>query len=177
MALSYEQKRAKDASMVRQMATKLKQDIDTLEGIRNKRAPKGFGEFCKIRAFHNDIQGLIFVIQDKAPPVIDLLPARISDWIIQARLKAVTMFVEISREFVRDPPLTLTGSLTARDILSLECKNFSEARAFFNNVLMEQALDDKTADRLVSTLDTIEETITIIEELLSKSVNYLDEFD
>ena len=41
---------------------------------------------------------------------------------------------------------------------------------------MEQALDDKTADALDKTLVMIDETIEIIEKLLSKSVNYLDEF-
>ena len=35
-------------------------------------------------------------------------------------MKALASFIEISRKFVGDPPLTLTGSLTARDVLTNE---------------------------------------------------------
>jgi len=176
MAAMSDAKKASEAELVRQMAVKLRQDIGVLERFRNSGVPKNFLDFCHIRAHHNNIQGLVFVIQDKMAPVLDLLPDNMSDWIVTAKMKALSLFVEISRGFVGDPPLTLTGSLTARDVLSNEQKNFSEAHDFFNKILMEQALDDRTADRLVNTLTLIEETIAIIEQLLSKSVNYLDEF-
>ena len=176
MAAMSDGKKAKEAELVRQMATKLRQDIAVLEKFRDAGVPKNFLDFCRIRAHHNDIQGLIYVIQEKSEPVVELLPANMVDWVIQAKMKALGLFVEIARAFVGDPPLTLTGSLTARDVLANEQKNFSEAHIFFNKILMEQALDDKTADRLVNTLTLIEETIAIIEQLLSTSVNYLEEF-
>ena len=176
MALTETEKKAKEVHLVRQMAGKLRSDIGALEKFRAGNPPKSFLEFCAIRRHHNDIQGLIYVIQERMPAVSDALPSNISDWVIQAKMKALASFIEISRKFVGDPPLTLTGSLTARDVLSNECKNFSDARDFFNKILMEQALDDKTADALDRTLVMIDETIEIIEKLLSKSVNYLDEF-
>ncbi len=176
MALTDAEKKEKEALLVRQMAGKLRHDIGVLEKFKNDNPPKAFLEFCSIRRHHNDIQGLIYVIQERLPKVTDMLPANIGDWVTQAKMKALASFIEISRKFVGDPPLTLTGSLTARDVLANECKNFSDARDFFNKILMEQALDDKTADALDRTLVMIDETIEIIEKLLSKSVNYLDEF-
>jgi hypothetical protein len=106
----------------------------------------------------------------------DLLPPQMSRWLMQAKLKAIGIFVEISLGFVRNPPLTLTGSLTARDVLENEQKNFSEARTLFNKLLMEQAVDDKLSDQLDRTLGMIDETIGIIERLLARSRNYLEEF-
>ena len=176
MALTETERKDKEAQLVRQMAGKLRGDINTLEKFKNERPPSTFLEFCSIRRHHNDIQGLIYVIQERMPMVAELLPANIGDWIIQAKMKALASFIEISRKFVGDPPLTLTGSLTARDVLTNECKNFADARDFFNKILMEQALDDKTADALDRTLVMIDETIEIIDKLLAKSVNYLDEF-
>ncbi|MEI6559618.1 MAG: hypothetical protein WCO00_14540 [Rhodospirillaceae bacterium] len=176
MALTETEKKSKEAQLVRQMAGKLRHDIGVLEKYRATTPPGTFLEFCAIRRHHNDIQGLIYVIQERMPWVAELLPANIGDWIIQAKMKALASFIEISRKFVGNPPLTLTGSLTARDVLTNECKNFSDARDFFNKILMEQALDDKTADALDRTLVMIDETIEIIERLLSRSVNYLDEF-
>ena len=176
MALTEAEKKAKEVQLVRQMAGKLRHDIGVLEKFKSNKPPRSFLEFCAIRRHHNDIQGLVYVIQERMPAVADALPANIADWIIQAKMKALASFIEISRKYVGDPPLTLTGSLTARDVLTNECKNFSDARDFFNKILMEQALDDKTADALDKTLVMIDETIEIIEKLLSKSVNYLDEF-
>jgi hypothetical protein len=176
MALSYEEKRNKDAQLVRRMAAKLKHDIESLDAQRRQTPPKTFLQYCTIRNFHNEIQGLISTIEDRFPPVADLLPEHIADWLIRAKLKAITSFVQISREFVREPPVTLKGSLTARDVLSMEHANFIEAREFFNKVLLEQALDDKTADELDRTLTTIEETLAILADLLDHSVNYLEEF-
>jgi hypothetical protein len=43
-------------------------------------------------------------------------------------------------------------------------------------MLMEQAVDDKLSDQLDRTLGMIDETIGIIEGLLAKSRNYLEEF-
>ncbi len=176
MALTEAEKKEKEAHLVRQMAGKLRDDINRLEKFRAGKPPQAFLEFCAIRRHHNDIQGLIYVIQERMPAVANLLPASIGDWVIQAKMKALSSFIEISRRFVGDPPLTLTGSLTARDVLANECKNFSDARDFFNKILMEQALDDKTADALDRTLVMIDETIEIIEKLLAKSSNYLEEF-
>ncbi|MEI6985903.1 MAG: hypothetical protein WCK65_07235 [Rhodospirillaceae bacterium] len=176
MAISDKERKANEIELVRKMAIKLRDDIADLERYRNQGCPKNFLKFCDIRNFHNAIQGLVFVMQEKYPGVANGLSANMGDWIVRAKMKALGLFVEISREFVSNPPLTLTGSLTARDVLANESKNFVEARSFFNKVLMEQALDDKTADQLDRTLVQIEETIAIIETLLSKSVNYLEEF-
>ncbi len=176
MALSLEQQKAKDAQLVRQMAKKLQEDIVALGRCKADKPPVTFLEFCQIRNKHNEIQGLVFVIQEKMAWVMDLLPDNMERWLMQAKLKGVSIFVEISRDFVANPPLTLTGSLTARDVLTMEQKNFSEAQEFFNKVLMEQAVDDKLADQLDRTLGMIEETIGIIEKLLSNSRNYLEEF-
>ncbi|MEI8393717.1 MAG: hypothetical protein WCF85_03205 [Rhodospirillaceae bacterium] len=170
-------KKGKDALLVRQMAAKLREDIAALEKMHDSHKELNFLAFCQVRNHHNGIQGLIYVIQERLPPVLKLLPPNMADWIIQAKMKALTLFIGISREFVGNPPLTLTGSLTARDVLSNEQKVFKDAHAFFNKILMEQALDDKTADRLVNTLTKIEETMEIIDGLLGNSKNYLEEFE
>ena len=176
MGLSVEARMSREVELIRQMAGKLGADIRALEGIKNQGCPKTFLKFCDIRDLHNNIQGLIFVIQERYPASAQRLPTHMGEWIVRAKMKALSLFVEISLQFVKNPPLTLTGSLTARDVLANENKNFSEGREFFNKVLLEQALDDKTADKLVQTLEILEETIGIIEKLLENSVNYLEEF-
>ncbi|CAK0774897.1 conserved hypothetical protein [uncultured Gammaproteobacteria bacterium] len=168
--------KSKEATLVRQMSGKLRDDIIAFEKYRHQHTQRTFYQFCSIRNKHNEIQGLIFTIQDRMPMVQDLLPENMANWVMRAKLMALTIFAEISREFVSNPPLTLTGSLTARDVLSLEQANFAEAQKFFNSVLMEQALDDKTAGELDHTLELIEETIGMIQALLSKSKNYLQDF-
>jgi len=176
MALPLDQQQVRNIQLVFQMAKKLQHDIAVLEKYRNEKPPRVFVEFCQIRNRHNDIQGLVYVIQEKMLDLSDLLPPQMSRWLMQAKLKAIGIFVEISLGFVRNPPLTLTGSLTARDVLENEQKNFSEARTLFNKLLMEQAVDDKLSDQLDRTLGMIDETIGIIERLLARSRNYLEEF-
>lgn len=176
MAMMSGDPKGKEATLVRQMAAKLREDLKEFEKYRREQPPRTFLEFCAIRAKHNEVQALVSTIEDRMPGVMDLLPDNITNWVMRAKLLAISVFAEISCEFVKNPPLTLTGSLTARDVLSIERENFGEAQRFFNSVLMEQALDDKTADELDRTLVLIEQTIAIIEDLLSKSKNYLEEF-
>jgi hypothetical protein len=176
MALPLDPQQVRKVRLVLQMAKKLQRDIGILQRYRADQPPKAFFDFCRIRNHHNEIQGLVFVIRDKMAEISDLLPAGMDTWLMTAKLRAISIFVEISLEFVRNPPLTLTGSLTARDVLDNEMRNFSEARTFFNNMLMEQAVDDKLSDQLDRTLGMIDETIGIIEGLLAKSRNYLEEF-
>ncbi len=176
MALPLDQQQIRKVQLVLQMSKKLQNDVALLQRCQNERPPKTFYDFCQIRNRHNEIQGLVFIIKEKMTDIGDLLPPKMTRWLMQAKLKAVTIFVEISLDFVRNPPLTMTGSLTARDVLENEQKNFSEAKTFFDNMLLEQAVDDQMADQLDRTLGMIEETVGIIEKLLSKSRNYLEEF-
>jgi hypothetical protein len=176
MALPLDQQQMRKVQLVLQMAKKLQQDIRTLQRCQDEKPPKTFYDFCQIRNRHNEIQGLVFIIRDKMSDISDLLPPKMTSWLMQAKLKAITIFVELSLEFVKNPPLTLTGSLTARDVLENEKKNFTDAKIFFDKMLLEQAVDDKMADQLDRTLGMIEETVGIIDKLLSKSQNHLEEF-
>ena len=75
-------------------------------------------EFRAVCALHDNIHALVVTIQDHAPLVQDRLPEGFRDWTLKARLKGLTTFAEIARAFVLDPPLALTQSLTARDVLT-----------------------------------------------------------
>ena len=92
------------------------------------------------------------------------------------KLTAIAYFTDISHAFVSDPPLALTSSLGAFDVLQAEQKAFSETLNAFDMMLMEAGIDDKTADELDATRTKIEEILGMIATLLENSPKVLQEF-
>ncbi|MDQ2102496.1 hypothetical protein [Azospirillum isscasi] len=166
----------KVANIVVQMARKLTDDIARLGRVRNAGKPKTFPHFREIRNAYLDIQGLVFSVQERLQEAGDDLPSNFPQWVIRQRLTAIAYFTDISYAFVSDPPLALTSSLGAFDVLQAEQKAFSETLNAFDMMLMEAGIDDKTADELDATRTKIEQILGMIETLLENSPKVLQEF-
>ena len=167
---------AKVANIVVQMARKLTDDIARLGRVRNAGTPKTFPHFREIRNAYLDIQGLVFSIQERLQEAGNELPANFPQWVIRQKLTAIAYFTDISHAFVSDPPLALTSSLGAFDVLQAEQKAFSETLNAFDMMLMEAGIDDKTADELDATRTKIEQILGMIDTLLKNSPKVLQEF-
>lgn len=166
----------KVANIVVQMARKLTDDNARLGRVRNAGKPKTFPHFREIRNAYLDIQGLVFSIQERLQEAGDELPSNFPQWVIRQKLTAIAHFTDISHAFVSDPPLALTSSLGAFDVLQAEQKAFSETLNAFDMMLMEAGIDDKTADELDATRTKIEQILGMIETLLQNSPKVLQEF-
>lgn len=166
----------KVANIVIQMARKLTDDNARLGRVRNAGKPKTFPHFREIRNAYLDIQGLVFSIQERLQEAGDELPSNFPQWVIRQKLTAIAHFTDISHAFVSDPPLALTSSLGAFDVLQAEQKAFSETLNAFDMMLMEAGIDDKTADELDATRTKIEQILGMIETLLQNSPKVLQEF-
>ncbi|GAA4253091.1 hypothetical protein GBZ26_27965 [Azospirillum formosense] len=166
----------KVANIVVQMARKLTDDNARLGRVRNAGKPKTFPHFREIRNAYLDIQGLVFSIQERLQEAGNELPPNFPQWVIRQKLTAIAHFTDISYAFVSDPPLALTSSLGAFDVLQAEQKAFSETLNAFDMMLMEAGIDDKTADELDATRTKIEQILGMIETLLENSPKVLQEF-
>lgn len=166
----------KVTDVVLRMARKLTEDIAALARLRAAGTPKTFPRFREIRNAHLDVQGLVFSIQERIPEAGKELPDNFPQWVIRQKLTAIAIFTDISFAFISDPPLALTSSLGAYDVLQAEQKAFRETLNAFDMMLMEAGIDDKTADELDATRTKIEKILDMIERLLVTSPNILEEF-
>lgn len=165
------------ASIVKQMARKLQGDIVEMGKLRNGPPPKTFPQFREIRNKHREIQGLMFSIQERIVESGDLLPANFAQWLVRQKLNELASFTDISHAFVSDPPIALTCSLGAFDVLTSEQASFNEVLGYFDMMLFEAGIDDKTADELDATRTKIEATLAMLGTLLEKSPTPLQEFE
>lgn len=166
----------KEVDIVLQMARKLTSDLNQLMRLRDLGTPKTFPRFREIRKVYLELQGLIFSIQERVPLAQQSLPGNFGQWIIRQKLTSIAYFTDISHAFVNDPPLALTSSLGAFDVLQAEQKAFNETLNAFDMMLMEAGIDDKTADELDATRTKIENVLMTIDVLLTKSPKVLQEF-
>ena len=167
---------AKVTEVVLQMARKLTEDIAALGRQRAAGKPKTFPRFREIRSAYLDIQGLVFSIQERLESAGKELPGNFPQWVLRQKLNAIAIFTDISFAFINDPPLALTSSLGAFDVLVAEQKAFNETLHTFDTMLMEAGIDDKTADELDATRTKIEQILVMIERLLVNSPKILKEF-
>ncbi|MBP2301321.1 hypothetical protein [Azospirillum picis] len=167
---------ARVTDVVLRMARKLTEDIANLGRQRAAGKPRTFPRFREIRAAYLDIQGLVFSIQEKLDAAGKELPPNFPQWVTRQKLTAIAIFTDISHSFISDPPLALTASLGAFDVLVAEQKAFNETLHSFDTMLMEAGIDDKTADELDATRTKIEQILGMIERLLKSSPKILEEF-
>ncbi|WP_051340573.1 hypothetical protein [Azospirillum halopraeferens] len=167
----------READIVKQMARKLVGDIVELRRLRDAGPPATFPRFREIRNKHHEIQGLIVSIADRLPLAGDLVPANFAQWLVRQKLNELALFTDVSHGFISDPPLALTQSLGAFDVLQSERQAFTEVLGYFDQMLMEAGIDDKTADELDATRTKIEEILGMVETLLEHSPKVLQEFD
>lgn len=163
-------------TIVLRMARKLTEDIAALGRLRAAGKPKTFPRFREIRNAYLDIQGLVFSIQERLVLAGKELPDNFPQWVLRQKLNAIAIFTDISYSFISEPPLALTSSLGAYDVLEAEQKAFKETLHTFDTMLMEAGIDDKTADELDATRTRIEQILGMIERLLVTSPKILKEF-
>lgn len=163
------------AEVVKQMARKLQDDIASF-GRYRKLVPKTVPQFRDLRNVSREIEGLIFSIQERLPDVANKLPPNFSQWVVRQKLNALVIFTDISHAFIKNPPIALTQSLGAFALLEGEHKSFTEVLGYFDMLLMEAGIDDKTADELDATRVKIEEVLAMIDNLLKSSPKVLEEF-
>lgn len=168
---------AKEAEIVTRMTQKLSADIAALERRAGGPRIETFPAYKEARAAYLDIQGLVDTIQDRGARVPKLLPAGFAQWVLRAKLKALSVFTDISHTFISDPPITLTQSFGAWDVLNSERANFSEVLGYFDMMLMEAGIDDRTSVVLDETRTKIEEIMGMIDRLLETSPPPLTEFE
>lgn len=167
---------AKVVDIVLQMAKKLQSDISAFNRMRAAGPPKTFPMFREIRNKYREILGLIFSIETRLPETKDSLPSNFPQWLVRQKLNALAIFTDISHAFIGNPPLALTSSLGAFDLLSSERQSFQESLQYFDMMLFEAGIDDKTADELDATRTKIEEILGMIDRLLVTSPKILEEF-
>jgi len=168
---------AKDVEIVKEMSRKLTRDIALLEKRFSSVRIETFPTYKEARAAYLEIQGLVETIQDRARRIPNLLPANFQQWTLRAKLKALQIFAKISHDFISDPPITLTRSFGAFDVLKSEHANFSEVLGYFDMMLMEAGIDDKMSEVLDATHTQIEEILKMIDRLLETSPPPLTEFE
>jgi len=163
------------AEVVTQMARKLQDDIASF-GRYRRLIPKTVPQFRDIRNIFREIDGLIFAIQERLPDVVDKLPPNFGQWVVRQKLTSLAIFTDISHAFIRNPPIALTQSLGAFALLETEHASFTEVLSYFDMLVMEAGIDDKTADELDATRVKIEEVLRMIDDLLKSSPKVLQEF-
>ncbi|MGQ9367174.1 hypothetical protein [Azospirillum sp. A39] len=167
----------READICKQMARKLVGDIVDLRRSRDAGPPRTLPQFRELRKRHYEIQGLIVSIADRIPLAGTLVPDNFGQWLVRQKLTELAVFTDISHAFIGDPPLALTQSLGAFDVLQSERDAFTEVLGYFDQMLMEAGIDDKTADELDATRTKIEEILGMIETLLQSSPKVLEEFE
>jgi len=167
---------SKTADIVLQMARKLQDDLALLNRTRSMGPPKTFPAFREIRNRYREIMGLIFSIESRVEEAKNDLPANFAQWVVRQKLHALAIFTDISHGFIGDPPIALTSSLGAYDLLVSEKASFQDSLDFFDTMLFEAGIDDKTADELDATRNKIEQILGMIDGLLKNSPKILEEF-
>jgi hypothetical protein len=166
----------KDVQIVKGMSRTLADDIIALQRQSSSGSIQTFFHYKKVRENYIGIQSLIFSIEERHPKVEKSLPNGFNQWIIRAKLKALSAFTHLSHGFFSNPPLTLTHSLGAWDILSDEMSAFGTVNGYFDMMIFEAGIDDKTADALEATRIEIEQIVGMLENLLKSSPKRLEEF-
>jgi hypothetical protein len=156
------------------MAAKLRSDIDLL-ATRSK--ARTLPEFRHLRDDYRDIRDLMTVMESHMAQAGDRLPASSSQWLVRQKLRGLSIFTDISYAFIMQRPIALTTSYVARDVLTTERARFEDALTYFDDMLMEAGIDDKTSALLDATHTRIEEIMAVIGELLEKSPKPLEEFE
>ncbi|MDR3515628.1 MAG: hypothetical protein P4M00_07425 [Azospirillaceae bacterium] len=166
-----------EAAIVGKMAKLLASDIRKMEQQALSDTIKTFLHYNRAREAYLSIQGLISTITERIPAAEAALPDGFATWVIRCKLRALSAFTRICHGFFRNPPLTLTHSLGAWDILSEERRNFDAVMQYFDSMIMEAGIDDKTADALEETRVQIEDILGMLEQLLTSSPKRLEEFE
>jgi hypothetical protein len=171
-----ENRLSKEARTAMAMARKLAVDVAAIERRALAPPPETFRHYKQLRMTYLEILGLIVSIQERIPRIGREAPPDFGQWVVRMKLRALTAFTSLSLAFLENPPVAITQAIGARDVLLAERENFTEVLGFFDGMLFEAGIDDKTADALDATRTSIERILARLDLLLVHSPEALPEF-
>lgn len=162
-------------ALLRQLATSLSSTVADFEKSSTRKALT-FPDYKKARRTYHDIQAMIFTISDKAESKPSEAPQELKSWLIRMRLRSIASFTRLSLAFFRDPPQLLVHALGAYEILQQEQEAFTKVLADYDMMLLEAAVDDKTADELDRVRLDMEDVVGRLNTLLKTAPPQLTVF-
>ena len=152
------------------------QVLDIEKQARGARA-ETFVHYKHLRERYLASRDLMETMTDRYQDIKKVMPVGFYQLLVKYKLRALAAYADISFNFFSNPPETVVRSLGAYEVLSNERDSFSRVLGYFDNMLMEAAVDDRTADALEATRDRIEQTINFLNQLLLETPKQLEEFD
>jgi hypothetical protein len=138
--------REKLRDIVQSMARTLATQLVNLDRLAASEKPDTFVRYKALREKYLESRDLIDTMSDRSVPIADMLPPNFS------------------------------RALGAFEVLSEERASFMRTLDYFDDMLMEAEVDDKTADALEATRQRIERIITALDTLLTDSPKQLTIF-
>jgi len=160
-------------AMARTLAGQLKQ----LEALARTERIATFVRYKQIRERYLAARDLIDAMGERYPPIKDMMPPEFPQWLVKGKLRALAAYAVLADGFFREPPETVTRSLGAYEVLSDERNSMSRTLSYFDDMLMEAAVDDRAADALEGTRRRIEQVINGLDLLLMDSPSPLPELE
>jgi hypothetical protein len=168
--------REKLRDIVQSMARTLATQLVNLDRLAASEKPDTFVRYKALREKYLESRDLIDTMSDRSVPIADMLPPNFSIWLVKCKLRSLAAYAILSDIFFRDPPDTVSRALGAFEVLSEERASFMRTLDYFDDMLMEAEVDDKTADALEATRQRIERIITALDTLLTDSPKQLTIF-
>lgn len=168
--------REKLRDIVQSMARTLAAQLTNLDRLAAEEKPATFVRYKELREKYLESRDLIDTMSDRSAPIAELLPPNFAIWLVKCKLRALTAYAILSDGFFKEPPDTVSRSLGAFEVLSEERASFIRTLNYFDEMLMEAQVDDKTADALEATRQRIERIITALDLLLIDSPKQLTVF-
>jgi hypothetical protein len=168
--------RDKLRDIVQSMARTLAAQLANLDRLAAGEKPATFLRYKELREKYLESRDLIDTMADRMVPVADMLPPNFNIWLVKCKLRALATYAILSDSFFKEPPDTVSRSLGAFEVLSEERASFIRTLGYFDEMLMEAQVDDKTADALEATRQRIERIIAALDLLLMDSPKQLTVF-
>lgn len=170
--------RVKDsqAKVVVSMVATLREDVGKLSRLSKQRRIQKFDDYKRVRTGYRKLKNLMDNIGERSGAIEDRLPFKPDKEIMSNKIESLRAFSKLSWGFFEHAPMTVTAALGARDILMEEQVYFKTTFEYFDMMILEAGLDDKTSELLEQTREQIENILTKVDELLKESPEALEEF-
>lgn len=162
--------------ILRAMSATLADQVAALEAAARTTRVRTFVEYKRVRERYQEARDLIETMADRHPAVRDHFPADFMRTLVGRRLRIVAAYTALAHAFFRDPPDSVSRALGAHEVLSAERDAFRRVLEYFDQMLMEAALDDAASQELEETRVRIEAILATLDRLLLESPTPLEEF-
>ncbi|WP_445679597.1 hypothetical protein [Radicibacter daui] len=173
---SEERQKEREKTIVNGMLATLDGDVSAINVLAETEEITKFHRYKEVRHIYKQIQQLIEQLLARVREKPDLVPEGTENVVMKQKIAALKSFTALCVYFFRNAPPTVTRAIGARELLIDEQRNFTNAHEYFDMMLFEAGIDDKTADALEETRTQIEEIMGLVATLLEKSPASLEEF-